>query len=82
MRLSRDRKSLLNHLESNDTIRPPYRITQMAETAVQEEVTRIWETSSDQEWYSYVQGTYDDTSRAKWIIRWFLWQAFVEESLE
>lgn len=82
MTLSQDRGSLVRSLRRDCTITPPFRISQMTETAVQEELTRIWESSSNQAWYSYVQGSSDDTGRAMWIIRWFLWQAFADEGLD
>lgn len=71
-RLFKSRNSLQPELIQDETISPPFSLTQISETAFQRQVEKIYESASSQ-----TKGIYDLTRtdhEGNWVIRWMLWR--------
>lgn len=70
-RLFSTRKSLQPELMDNPHVLPPYNLLQITESAFQQQVEKIYESSSKQ-----TRGIYDIVggSNGNWAIRWMLWR--------
>jgi hypothetical protein len=71
-RLFKSRKSLQPELMDDASVRPPFSLTQITETAFQRQVEKIYRLASSQ-----TRGIYDLTKTehaGNWVIRWMLWR--------
>lgn len=75
-RLCHDRDSILPHLRNDPSIRTPYTVTQITESALRREIRRIHTISKQNTSRIYdtglVLGRADEGS---WVVRWLLWNA-------
>ncbi|KAJ8605968.1 hypothetical protein MRB53_041261 [Persea americana] len=71
-RLFETRKSLQTELIDDDTVQPPFSLTQITDFAFQREVQTIYQLASKQ-----TRGFYDINRQAdglNWVIHWMLWR--------
>lgn len=73
-RLCNDGNSILPHLRKDSSVRPPYTVTQITESALRRETQRIHRLANEDTSQIYDIGVAPvRADEGSWVVRWLLW---------